>query len=137
MDHHEMGRRARTRILPPDLIIHRHWTESKQSFPSLEVAVSARSISRRAVLAASAALISRAALGEEPATRPTTAQAEPIIDIHQHTNYSGRSDAQLIAHQRRMGITRTILLPAGRDVKRASTHDGKSSGLAAQCGGNE
>src|SRR5271163_4174617 len=38
---------------------------------------------------------------------------EPIIDIHQHTNYAGRSNEKFIAHQRAMGITRTILLPAG------------------------
>jgi predicted TIM-barrel fold metal-dependent hydrolase len=39
--------------------------------------------------------------------------AEPVIDIHQHTNYSGRTDEQLIAHQHTMGITKTVLLPAG------------------------
>lgn len=42
------------------------------------------------------------------------ASLEPIIDIHQHTDYSGRSDEQLIAHQRKMGVTHTLLLPAGR-----------------------
>ena len=52
--------------------------------------------------------------------------AEAIIDIHQHTNYSGRTDEELIAHQRRMGITRTVLLPAGSRY-----------GLAAAAGGNE
>jgi predicted TIM-barrel fold metal-dependent hydrolase len=51
---------------------------------------------------------------------------EPIIDIHQHTNYSGRTNAQLIAHQKAMGVTHTILLPAGRLY-----------GLDAQCGGNQ
>jgi predicted TIM-barrel fold metal-dependent hydrolase len=40
--------------------------------------------------------------------------AEPIIDIHQHTDYSGRTDEQMIAHQRKMGVTHTVLLPAGR-----------------------
>src|SRR5215510_4491964 len=39
--------------------------------------------------------------------------AEKIIDIHQHTHYSGRSDEDLVAHQRKMGITKTVLLPAG------------------------
>jgi predicted TIM-barrel fold metal-dependent hydrolase len=39
--------------------------------------------------------------------------AEPIIDIHQHTHYSGRSDEDLVAHQRKMGIAKTVLLPAG------------------------
>ena len=59
----------------------------------------------------------------------TTALArnpEPVIDIHQHTNYRGRTNAQLIAHQRRMGITKTILLPAGSKY-----------GLAADAGGND
>jgi predicted TIM-barrel fold metal-dependent hydrolase len=62
---------------------------------------------------------------------------EPIIDIHQHLGYSGRSDEVLLAHQLAMGITKTILLPAGRPVKSASTHDGRSNGLEAQCLGNE
>jgi len=40
--------------------------------------------------------------------------SEPVIDIHQHTDYSGRTDEQLIAHQRTMGVAHTVLLPAGR-----------------------
>ncbi len=51
---------------------------------------------------------------------------EPIIDIHQHTHYSGRSDAELIAHQRTMGISQTVLLPAGSRY-----------GLAVDAGGND
>lgn len=62
---------------------------------------------------------------------------EPIIDIHQHTNYTGRTNHQLLVHQRAMGITTTILLPAGRPVERESTHNGKSNGLAAGTGGND
>src|SRR5579871_3055014 len=54
------------------------------------------------------------------------ADAEPVIDIHQHTNYTGRSDPELIAHQRQMGIRKTVLLPAGSRY-----------GLAAQAGGND
>lgn len=65
------------------------------------------------------------------------AQDEPIIDIHQHVGYSGRPDDVLLAHQRAMGITKTILLPSGRPVRRPSTHDGKSNGLQAQALGNE
>jgi predicted TIM-barrel fold metal-dependent hydrolase len=57
-----------------------------------------------------------------------------IIDIHQHTQYSGRSDEQLFLHQANMGATRTVLLPAGHPADRPSTHNGKSNGLAAQCG---
>ena len=63
---------------------------------------------------------------------------DPIIDIHQHTNYHGRSYDELLAHQRAMGITTTILLPAGRPVQTASTHGGDSNGLGGvQAGGNE
>src|SRR5215471_10872255 len=58
---------------------------------------------------------------------PLVAQSpEPVIDIHQHTNYSGRSDAELIAHQWEMGVTKTVLLPAGSKF-----------GLAAGAGGND
>lgn len=39
---------------------------------------------------------------------------EPIIDIHQHTDYNGRTNEQLLAHQRAMGVTTTILLPSWR-----------------------
>ncbi len=52
--------------------------------------------------------------------------ADPIIDIHQHTTYQGRTNEELVAHQRRMGVTRTILLPAGSKY-----------GLAAGAGGNQ
>ncbi len=51
---------------------------------------------------------------------------EAIIDIHQHTNYTGRSDAELIQHQREMGVTKTVLLPAGSKY-----------GLAAGAGSND
>jgi uncharacterized protein len=70
-------------------------------------------ISRRGFLATAAAL-------------PLQGQAEPVIDIHQHTNYSGRTDEELVLHQRAMGIARTVLLPAGSKY-----------GLAAGCGGND
>jgi predicted TIM-barrel fold metal-dependent hydrolase len=52
------------------------------------------------------------------------AAAEKIIDIHQHTSYRERTSEQLIAHQRMMGVTQTILLPSGSSVKRHSTGDG-------------
>src|SRR5246127_4058520 len=64
-----------------------------------------------------------AALAAAPLAAPP---AEPVIDIHQHTNSSGRTDDELIAHQRTMGITKTVLLPAGSKY-----------GLAAGAGGNE
>lgn len=65
------------------------------------------------------------------------AVGEPVIDIHQHLSYSGRSDEQFLAHQLALGVTMTILLPAGRPVDRASTHEGKSNGLAAGISGND
>jgi predicted TIM-barrel fold metal-dependent hydrolase len=59
-------------------------------------------------------------------SRPWLVPAEPIIDIHQHTGYHGNSDETLVRHQRAMGVTTTVLLPAGAYY-----------GLDAQCGGNE
>jgi predicted TIM-barrel fold metal-dependent hydrolase len=91
-------------------------------------------LSRRDFLASSAVFLSALQLHS---AEPDAAAAEPIIDIHQHTNYSGRTNDQFIAHQRAMGISKTILLPAGTEVERPSTHMGKSNGLAAQCGGNQ
>jgi predicted TIM-barrel fold metal-dependent hydrolase len=63
-------------------------------------------------------------------------QSEPIIDIHQHTDYMGRNQESLLAHQRAMGITTTILLPAGSPVNSESTHNGIANGLQAQATGN-
>ncbi|MCE6987978.1 amidohydrolase family protein [Dyadobacter sp. CY323] len=62
---------------------------------------------------------------------------EPIIDIHQHTDYAGRPHDVLLAHQRAMGITKTILLPAGTPAFGSSTQNGKTNGLQAKCSGNE
>src|SRR6478672_5604726 len=63
--------------------------------------------------------------------------SEPIIDIHQHTNYLGRSNEELIAHQRAMGVTLTILQPAGHPVDYGSTYYGLGNGLQAEATGNE
>lgn len=52
--------------------------------------------------------------------------ADPVIDLHQHTHYAGRTDEDLIAHQKTMGVTLTVLLPAGSRY-----------GLAADCYGND
>ena len=82
--------------------------------------IPSESLSRRQFLAATAVLAS-AGLSAHGAEAD-----EPIIDIHQHTNYHGRTNEQLIAHQKALGVTRTVLLPAGRLY-----------GLDAQCGGNE
>lgn len=78
-----------------------------------------------------------AALGSPLAAAASSQEsaAEPVIDIHQHTSYRGRGHEQLILHQKAMGATRSVLLPAGTPVSRPSTHNGRSNGLAAQCGG--
>jgi predicted TIM-barrel fold metal-dependent hydrolase len=70
-----------------------------------------------------------------PATRQATSQpAEPIIDIHQHTTYSGRSNIVMVHHQFRMGIAKTILLPGGSPVITESTLKGRANGLYAGAG---
>ena len=38
-------------------------------------------------------------------------ESQPILDFHQHANYLGRNDQQLIAHQAYHHVTRTVLLP--------------------------
>lgn len=90
---------------------------------------------RRAFLATAGLTV--AGLASSAGSTVLDAQGEPIIDIHQHVGYSGRPDAVLLAHQRAMGVTTTILLPAGRPVSRASTHDGTSNGLQAEALGFE
>ena len=88
---------------------------------------------RRDFLTTSAFAAIGAALPHVEAPAPR----EPVIDIHQHLGYSGRPDAALLRHQIAMGATTTILLPAGRPVNTASTHEGVSNGLQAQALGNE
>jgi predicted TIM-barrel fold metal-dependent hydrolase len=75
------------------------------------VSMSPGKFSRREFLLTTAA----AATASLAATTGTTAATpEPVIDIHQHTDYTGRTDEQMIAHQRKMGVTHSVLLPAGR-----------------------
>ncbi len=80
-----------------------------------------------------AAALSQSATGADAAAAP-----EPIVDIHQHTNYRDRANAIFVEHQRAMGVTQTILLPAGKPVSRPSTGDGKYNGLGGvKVGGND
>ena len=93
-------------------------------------------MNRREFLAGSSvALLGAAAQAYD--TSHAAQPAEPIIDIHQHLNYSGRPDSVLLAHQRAIGATTTVLLPSGRPLQVPSTHHGKSNGLDAQALGNE
>jgi predicted TIM-barrel fold metal-dependent hydrolase len=87
---------------------------------------------------ASTLSIGAAALSSSVHGADALAAAEPIIDIHQHTNYHDRDNSRLLFHQRAMGVTQTILLPAGSMVRRPSTNDGKYNGLGgAKAGGND
>lgn len=91
---------------------------------------------RRTFLTAAGLAALNAAVRGDQTPNPAP-PAEPIIDIHQHLGYSGRPDAVLLTHQRAMGISRTILLPAGRPLSVASTHFGASNGLDAKALGND
>jgi predicted TIM-barrel fold metal-dependent hydrolase len=91
-------------------------------------------LTRRQFIGASAALLLAPRLNGADAGTPEWAA---VIDIHQHTHYHGRSDEDLIKHQKTMGATLTVLLPAGSTVIRPSTLEGKANGLQAECFGNE
>ncbi len=87
-----------------------------------------RTIARREFLVGSAGLAAGTGCGRgglEDHGGPFDTAAT-VIDFHQHTNYSGRSDDDLVAHQRRMGVDLTVLLPAGSRF-----------GLAADAFGND
>ena len=82
-----------------------------------------KQLTRRKFLAATAAATAIAAVpGQALGRKPK----QEIIDLHQHTNYSGRNDERMLGHQRALGVKWTVLLPAGRLY-----------GLAANCGGNK
>jgi predicted TIM-barrel fold metal-dependent hydrolase len=92
-------------------------------------------VRRRAFLTCSAFALADATISP---WRAAAQRAEAgIIDIHQHLGYSGRPDEVLLAHQRAIGATTTILLPAGRPVTRPSTHEGVANGLQAEALGND
>lgn len=92
------------------------------------------SYSRRDFFARTSLLLAGTALSFDEASAISGLKKEPIIDIHQHIYYNARSDAQMLAHQRAMGITTTILLPAGRPVNLVSTHIGRPDGFVSKFG---
>lgn len=95
------------------------------------MAARSHSLRRRDFVAAAlgSAALSRCGPAEpETAARGSVSPGDPdrVIDFHQHTHYSGRSDNDLVAHQRTMGVDLTVLLPAGSKY-----------GLAADAFGND
>lgn len=68
----------------------------------------------------------------EPTSRETAEAGDgaQLIDFHQHTNYKGRADDVLVAHQREMGVGLTVLLPAGSRYGLAADARGNDSVLA-------
>lgn len=70
-----------------------------------------KTLSRRKFLHHSALLFGAASF--QRGSSATSPGAQPIIDIHQHLNYSGRSDEALLAHQRALGVTTSVLMPSG------------------------
>ena len=66
-------------------------------------------LARREFLAGSLSALA----GTFSAAQDPAAGMEPIIDIHQHTDYHGRPNDVMLRHQRAMGVTTSILLPAG------------------------
>ena len=98
---------------------------------------SKKPFSRRDFLATAGVLTAGSALPLKGVAAQPPGGGEPIIDIHQHIFYHGRTDGQLLAHQKAMGVTTTIMLPAGSPVNTMSTHFGYSNGLQAHCGGNK
>lgn len=98
--------------------------------PSPEMNLSRRQFLKTSSLFAAAAAIPGCASFE-------STKGEMIIDIHQHVGYSRKDTDALLEHQRVMGVTKTILLPAGRNMNSPATHEGISNGLEAKCLGNE
>ncbi|MEO9004119.1 MAG: amidohydrolase family protein [Ginsengibacter sp.] len=97
---------------------------------------SKKSFSRREFLAGAGLLAIGTSLKLDTVAEVTGIKKDPVIDIHQHIHYAERTDEQLLAHQKAMGITTTFLLPSGRPINLPSTHMGASNGLAVEAGPN-
>ncbi len=69
------------------------------------------------------------------AAAPLVGRAEsgqPLLDLHQHTNYVGRTDEQLIAHQAVHGVTTTVLLAAAGWMLTEAGDNASCAALQAQ-----
>lgn len=90
--------------------------------------------SRRDFITKAGVFVAGTALHVDRFSEITRRKEEPIIDIHQHIYYNARNDEEMITHQKAMGITTTILLPAGRPVNLVSTHLGRPDGFVSKFG---
>ena len=71
-------------------------------------------VRRRDFLASGLAVTGAACGVRGPGRRMQSQRTLPsVVDFHQHTNYTGRSDEALVAHQLKLGADLTVLLPAG------------------------
>lgn len=86
--------------------------------------------SRRTFIRQSAWLLG--ALAARPASVAAEAK-EPVIDVHQHVQYSGRSDDILVAHQRALGVTTSVLMPSGDRGEGHAGGSGEHDAVAALC----
>ena len=90
--------------------------------------------SRRDFMADAGMLLAGASFNLNGFAGIAESKKESIIDIHQHVYYNARTDEQMIAHQRAMGITTTILLPSGRPVSALSAYKGLPDGFQSKFG---
>lgn len=76
-------------------------------------------LSRRLFIAvAGGAAAAQSCSGPKTGTDTLTALLPAVVDLHQHTNYAGRPNDRLVAHQRAMGVELTVLLPSGSRLGR-------------------
>lgn len=92
--------------------------------------------SRRRFIRNSGILIAGASVGAAHLGLASSPKV-PVIDIHQHLHYVGRTDQEFLDHQATMGADVTVLLPAGSLAYDAATHYGKTNGLLAGAWGNK
>ena len=70
-------------------------------------------LTRRKFLATTSASLAASALPGQALVRKPR---QEIIDLHQHTNYSGRNDERLLRHQRALGVNCLLYTsPSPRD----------------------
>lgn len=88
--------------------------------------------SRRQFLRDTAVLLGATALPGRLAA-DAASPPEPIIDVHQHVQYSGRTDDVLVRHQRTLGATTSVLMPSGDRGKGHPGGSGEHEAVVALC----